>query len=190
MAACDIGSRASRLFIALDHITGTRFLVDTGAELSIVLATAAVHQHSKSTPRLYTVNNTVVVSYGFRKVTLDIGLWRLNRWVFVIAYVTFAILGVDFLSHFNLDVSVRDRRVKDNATFLDVLGLQPTPSGIRTFRSVSTYDKILSEYPQLTKPRNNALPVKHKVTQHITTTEPPVAAQSEARWAGVGSQPP
>lgn len=47
-------------------------------------------------------------------MTIDMGLGHRLRWVLVVADVSFAILGVDFVSHFDLDVSVPDRCLKDN----------------------------------------------------------------------------
>lgn len=47
-------------------------------------------------------------------MTIDMGLGRRLRWVLVVADVSFAILGVDFVSHFDLNVSVLDRCLKDN----------------------------------------------------------------------------
>ncbi|XP_037503479.1 uncharacterized protein LOC119378389 [Rhipicephalus sanguineus] len=90
-----------------------------------------------------------------------------------------AILGADFLSHFNLDVSVRDRPLKDNVTSLAVVGLKSDLSscGICTFHPESNFQKILAEFPEITKPRNTELPIKHKVTHHIVTTGPPVTAR-------------
>ncbi|XP_070386879.1 uncharacterized protein [Dermacentor albipictus] len=101
---CDIGPRASRLFFVGHRLTGTPLLIDIGAKLSIVPVTAADRQRGKSTPTLHAVN-TAIATYKRWSITLDIGLRRLHRWVFVIADVSFAILGADYLSHFNLDVS-------------------------------------------------------------------------------------
>lgn len=121
-AESDTGHRSSRLFFVVDRITGTRLLVDTGAELSILPAAAQHRRGGKSISSLIAVNNTAIASYGVQSMTIDIGLRRTYRWLFVVADVRIAILGADFLSHFNLDVSVRDRRLKDNVTSLAVIG--------------------------------------------------------------------
>lgn len=94
-------------------------------------------------------------------MTIDIRLRRTYRWLFVVADVRIAILGADFLSHFNLDVSVRDRRLKDNVTSLAVIGLKSDLSscGICTFNPESNFQKILAEFPEITRPRNTELPI-------------------------------
>lgn len=178
-AAYDIGPPPSRLFFVVDRVSNSRLLVDTGAEISIVPATPEDRRRSKNTSSLQAVNNTAIATYGFRSLTIDVGLRRLFRWVFVVADVNFAILGADFLSHFNLDVSVRDRCLKDNNTSLKVRGLESNicSSGICAFQPVSAYHHVLAEFPSLTKPRNTEQPVKHNVTHHIVTTGPPVTAR-------------
>lgn len=86
-------------------------LVDTGAKLSFPPSPEIANA---ATPALHTLNNTVIASYGLRSMTIDMGLGHRLRWVLVVADVSFAILGVDFVSHFDLDVSVPDRCLKDN----------------------------------------------------------------------------
>ncbi|XP_075559968.1 uncharacterized protein LOC142591531 [Dermacentor variabilis] len=162
-------------------MTNKRLFVDTGSELPVATPTATDRPRGNSTPTLHPVNSTD----GLRSIMVDIGLRRLHRCVFVIADGTFSILGAVFLSQLNLDMVARDRRLKDNVTFIDVLGLQLSlaSSGIRTLQPVSAY-KILAEYSQVTKPRNEALLVKHKVTHRFTTTGPAVTARPPrlAKW--------
>ncbi|XP_049519403.1 uncharacterized protein LOC125943898 [Dermacentor silvarum] len=184
-AECDTGHRSSHLFFVVDRITGTRLLVDTGAELSILPETAQHRRRGKSISSLIAVNNTAIASYGVQSMTIDIGLSRTYRSLSVVADVRIAILGADFRSHFNLDVSVRDRHLKDNVTSLAVLGLKSDLSscGICTFNPESNFQNILAEFPEITKPRNTELPIKHKVTHHIVSTGPPVTARPR-RLAG------
>lgn len=70
----DKGSVKSRLHI-YDRITGKRFLVDTGAEISILPASLRDKQAS-SEFKLYAANNTQIDTFGERRLDLDLGLRR------------------------------------------------------------------------------------------------------------------
>ena len=48
---------------------------------------------------LQAVNTTTIATYGTRSLTLDLGLRRTFRWLFVIADVRIPILGADFLKY-------------------------------------------------------------------------------------------
>ncbi|XP_064470029.1 uncharacterized protein LOC135384773 [Ornithodoros turicata] len=177
MAAGDPGPTPSRLFTIRDRIAGYRLLVDTGAEFSVIPASAADRRRSHSGSNLQAANGTAIKTYGLRSLTLDLGLRRTFRWVFVIADVTQPILGADFLAFFNLAVNVRHRRLCDSTTRLQVTGASSpqAPTGIRALRPPSPYAALLDEFPDITKPCNLKAQVKHNVTHHIATTGPPVS---------------
>ena len=113
-------SHPSRLFHIHDRITGTRFLVDTGAEVSITPPSRAERSHQQRDFNLLAANNTEIATYGVRSLSLDLGLRRTFRWAFVIADVKQPILGVDFLRHFGLLVDVRRNLLYDFTTQLTV----------------------------------------------------------------------
>ncbi len=62
-------------------------------------------------------------TYGTRSLTLDLGLRRTFRWVFIIANVKKPILGADFIHNFGLLVDVRHNRLSDTVTQLKVQGI-------------------------------------------------------------------
>lgn len=176
-AACDNGQRESRLFYVADRTAGHRFLVDTGAEVSVVPASLADRRCAPQTSPLQAVNNSAIATYGQRSLTIDLGLRRTFRWVFIAADIRLAILGADFLTYYNLSVSLRYRRLIDDTTRLSIQGIQSTMTGtnIRLVRGQGTkYAAILAEFPTITEPTNLATPVKHGVTHHIITSGPPV----------------
>ena len=96
----------SRLFFIMDRNQGLRFLVDTGAEVSVLPPTCAERRHPSESLSLQAVNGTRIATYGTRSLTLNLGLRRTLRWVFIVADVQQPILGADFLSHFNLHVDM------------------------------------------------------------------------------------
>lgn len=189
MAASDsqdaTGTR-SRLFYISDRITGRRFLVDTGAEVSVVPASRLDRQRAERTASLQAVNSSAIATFGQRSLTIDLGLRRTFRWIFIIADVRFAILGADFLTNFGLNVDIRSRRLVDCTTSLYVQGiLAPVSAPVQTAPNyeASSFASILSDYPELVKPNNLEQPVRHNVTHHIVTTGPPVFSKPR-RLAG------
>ncbi|XP_064464301.1 uncharacterized protein LOC135375554 [Ornithodoros turicata] len=177
MAASGPGPVSRRL--SGDCIAGYRFLVDTAAEISVITASAADRRRAHSCSNLQAANGTMIKTYGLRSLTLDLGLRTSFRWVFVLADVSQPILGADFLAFFSLSVDVRHRRLLNSTTSLRVKGTcsSHSPLGIRALRPTSPYDAILVEFPDITKPCNLKAPVKHSVTQHIVTTDPPVSSR-------------
>ena len=175
------GLNSSRLFHITDRHSGLRFLIDTGAQVSVIPPSPA-DRNTPSTLTLQAVNNTRIRTYGTRSLSLNLGLRRTFRWVFVVADVANPILGADFLQHFSLVVDLRHRRLIDALTTLTVQGLlssQTSPSPSLLPRTPSTpFELLLSEFPTVTQPCAATGPVKHSVTHHITTTGPPVAART------------
>lgn len=179
VAASDIGQPRSRLFFVRDRITGTRFLVDTGAEVSVLPPSHVERRQKSPTSPLQAANGSYITTYGLRSLTLDLGLRRTFRWVFTVASVSYPILGSDFLSYFNLCVHVRHRRLSDETTSLSVHGtVSKQPSvGIRALTPVSPYQHILSEFPTITKTCPIAATPPPDVFHHIVTSGPPVSAR-------------
>ena len=86
----------SQLFFVSDCNMHTRFLVDTGSEVSVILPTPAEQCRPPDPLALTAVNNTSICTYGQRSLSLDLGLRRLLPWIFIIADVKKPILGADF----------------------------------------------------------------------------------------------
>ena len=178
------GLHPSRLFYVTDRTSGLRFLVDTGAQVSVIPPSAHERTQLPSTLTLQAANNSTIRTYGTRSLTLNIALRRNLRWVFVIADVTTAILGADFLQHHSLIVDIRHQRLLDTTTNITVQGItssssQASPSPSLLPRSpASSFEAVLSEFPAVTQPNTMAHTVKHNVTHHIKTTGPPVSART------------
>ena len=175
------GSPSSRLFYVRDTHTNTRFLVDTGSEVSVISPTAADRRHSLDPRTLMAVNNTPINTYGQRSLTLNLGLRRSLPWIFIVADVQKPILGADFLSHYGLLVDMRKCKLIDTSTRLRVQGIlssgsSPSPS-LYPRDDSNPYLQLLSQFPDLTQVSAPDIPVKHEVLHHIETTGPPVFAR-------------
>ena len=97
MAMNVTGLLPSRLFYIMDRSTGHRFLVDTGAEVSVLPPSRRELKHRDEGCNLLAVNGSTIPTYGKCSLTLDLGLRCTFRWVFVIANIKSPILGADFL---------------------------------------------------------------------------------------------
>ncbi|BHF71159.1 hypothetical protein SprV_0401421400 [Sparganum proliferum] len=110
-------SRPSRVFYINDKSSGLCFLVDTGAEVSVIPPLRR-HRLKPSQFSLQAANSTTISTYGQRSFTLDLGLRRRFQWVFIEADVNSPTIGADFLSSFGLTVDVGHRRLTDTTTQL------------------------------------------------------------------------
>ena len=164
------------LFIR-DTTSRQRFLIDTGAAVSILPLTMIRQRLSPTNSNLRAANGTPIPTYGERSLSLNLGLRRAFRWVFIIAKTEHPILGADFLAHYGLSVDLRHRRIVDTAT---TLVSACTPANVSTNRphlchtGSGSYDKLLSEFPSLTRVSYAEEAMKHSTTHHIQTSGPPV----------------
>ena len=179
--AADVaGPHLCRLFYITDRNLGLQFLIDTGAQVSVV-PPSPKDRPSPNPLTLQAVNGTTIRTYGTRSLTLNLGLRRTFRWIFVVADIANAIIGADFLQHFSLMVDMSKRRLVDCVTNLMVQGIQATsnsPSPSPLPKAPSTpFDAVLLEFPAVSLPPAGTLPIKHRVTHHIPTNGPPVSAK-------------
>ena len=181
MATSATGRSNSRLFFLRDRNSSLRFLVDTGAEVSVIPPSGPRHTLRPTGYSLQAANQSSIATYGTRSLTLDLGLRRTFRWIFIVADVKHAILGADFLHHYGLSVDIRKSRLLDTLTQLQVHGLSTqTASACLSLPSLDSqdpYSAVLAEFPGILRPRTKERPCQHTVTHHIRTTGPPVSAR-------------
>ncbi|GFW27021.1 hypothetical protein TNCV_1378591 [Trichonephila clavipes] len=149
--AADILGGKSRLFVK-DRETGCQFLVDSGADVSILPWTKTKGECQASQYKLYAANCAEIPTYGLKILTLDLGLRRPFQWPFIIAKVKRGIIGEVATIQENNDLSTVNR--------------------------ASKYFNLLNSYPDLTKPNLVNRVVKHGVKHHILTTGQPVYSKA------------
>ncbi|KHJ41124.1 hypothetical protein D918_08817 [Trichuris suis] len=169
-----------RLLFAWDRLSGRRFLIDTGAEISIVPPTSADTRSRKQTPSLIAANNSSIKTYGTRTLPLKFGS-RNFTWTFAIADVSQPFIGADFLRAHALLVDVRGQRLVD-AEMFNSISLSHTRATAPHLASVASHDneyaKLLTEFPAITTPQFTTVNPKHGVQHHIPTTGPPLYARA------------
>lgn len=160
----------SRLLVQ-DYNSGLRFLVDTGANVSVLPVTKRLFKGMQCCDyKLYAANGTKIATYGTKTLILDLKLRRPYRWEFIIANVRQPILGADFLSHHKILVDLARCRLVDQTTDMKVVA------------SIVNVDQqsvnLQSMYPDLTKPPSFKETPRHNVFHYIETTGPPVHARA------------
>ncbi|CAF4935385.1 unnamed protein product [Pieris macdunnoughi] len=168
-----------RLFIT-DRRTKTQFLVDTGSDICVFPRSALKQRRPRTTElNVYAANGTPIAIYGVQQMELDLGLRRAFSWQFIIADVTKAIIGVDFLSYYDLIVDCRNKRLIDNKTSLSA-SANPVPASdaitsVKTITGESKYLNLLRDFPEITRPASTHRVIRHNTVHHIKTTAgPPV----------------
>lgn len=175
------GTTESRRLLLYDRSTSCRYLIDTGSDVSIVPATKKDRIAGPSSFRLHAANGTVIKTYDSRFITTDLGLRRQFRWNFIVADVSVAIIGADFLAFFGLLVDLKNSRLIDGKTNLQCVG-GLSAAEIHTVTTVDSshpFKDLLLEYREITLPSTMQRAVKERdVKHHILTKGPPVASKA------------
>ena len=162
-----------------DKETNTRFLVDCGAAVSLMPATAADKASRGPTPQLTAANGSPVQTFNRKSVKITLHGRQFTADV-VTADIPLALLGVDFLRRHKLLVD------STNWCLIDTTdgSILPCSRTTQQYRRVSAVDKpchfkqLLLERPALTTPNFNTGTPAHGVQMHILTTGPPVYAKA------------
>lgn len=136
----------------MDRKTRQRFLIDTGADVSVMPRQYSYVPCKPSTMRLFAANSSPIQVYGESLYTLDLGLRRSFLWNFIIADVGTAIIGADFLQNFHLLVDLRHKCLVDAVTNMKTPGVpdrnhrEPT---VKVCDSTSPIATLLREFPSI-----------------------------------------
>ena len=175
-----INSNCSQLLHIRDLKSGELFLVDSGAEVSIVKPTATEKNVLSPGLNLVSVNGFPISTYGNRIMTLTFDDKTTFRWIFIIADVPHNILGIDFLRQNALVVDFANSSLNNSLSKISwslvkqVCNVEiPKP-----FLVTNDYLKMLQSFPELTKPPNRDKPVKHDVVHEIETNGYPCHARA------------
>lgn len=135
-----------------------------------------------ATVRLHAVNGSAIPTFGEKSLTLDFNLRRSFQWVFIVASSKLAILGADFLHHFNLMVDMKRQRLIDSVTTLTVSGItshQATTSpSFQPPQAPAAFQDLLREYPSLLRTSYDPADIQHDTTHCIKTSGPPAFARA------------
>lgn len=184
VATNDCPSSTGRLFVT-DRSSNTQFLVDTGSDLCVYPRSALRERRAKTDYELSAANGSVIETYGFIDLTLNLGLRRNFAWRFIVANVTKPIIGVDFLSFYNLIVDCRNQRLIDNTTTLSASASVANSNiySVKVSAGDTRFHAILSKFPEITRPSGTPVVPMHSTVHHIRTTPGPPISCTPRRLA-------
>lgn len=184
MATHDCSVSSGRLFVT-DRSTNTQFLVDTGSDLCVYPRSALRERRAKMDFQLSAANGSVIDTFGFTELCLNLGLRRNFTWRFIVANVTKPIIGVDFLSFYNLIVDCRNQRLIDNTTTFSTSASLAKANifSVKVSTGDTRFHDILSKFPTITRPSGTPVVPKHNTIHHIRTTPGPPISCTPRRLA-------
>ena len=164
-------------FYVCDNISNRRFLVDTGAFVSVF--PASDDDRATLQPddlQLVSATGASIKTYGSRTIVLNFA-GRDYSWPFIVADVRKPLLGADFLAHHSLLVDVANRRfVDEHFCPLPINELEIETDLCSPYLQCE-YDYLFREFPDVFRPelrQSPGLEPKHGVYHRIHTTGPPL----------------
>ena len=157
-----------------------RFLVDTGAQVSVIPATFLDRRSGTATQHLEAANGTAIATYGARNVPLRFGK-KVYMARLIKADVRRPLLGADFLRHHNFLVDIRGQRLIEADTYASTTcspGYAASSELAMVESSSNQFRKVLTDYPELLQPTFSSATVRHGVQHLLTTSGPPVHARA------------
>ena len=170
----------SSLLYAWDKLSGRRFLVDTGAEVSVLPATGLDTRTNPTGSSLKAANGSTITTYGVRTAKLHFGTHQ-YKWDFTVADVSRPLLGADFLRANSLLVDLHGKRLVHAETYHSTplrKAVDAAPHLDAISVATDPYGKLLAEFPDITVPKFSQPSTKHGVEHFIATKGPPVHART------------
>ena len=187
-----------------DPKTHIEFMVDSGSCRSVIPCRRPV-THPSVTGFMSCLNGFKVPTFESVELELTLNLSRSFTWTFVKADILFAILGLDFLSHFGLLIDPRRGRLVqtdenpvkppyvfgDSRASEDFAGTLPEtdcPSPPFCIDSdvtlVQDPKELFDRYPDVFDLENCKKPARHKIKHFINTRGSPTCQKSATALAG------
>ena len=176
----NIALSSSKLLYVADKNYKCKYLIDTGAAVSVLPKSCANRTSDADCLPLVAANNTTINTYGNSKRVVDVGLKCEYPWTFIVADVKQPIIGAEFLIYYNLLVDLRSRCLRDMRTGLAIPASLPSirPLSLNRVDTVQNeYTKLLCQFPELTRPTTKGETVKQGITHKIVTKGHPVLAR-------------
>jgi transposase InsO family protein len=166
-----------QLLYVKDAVSCLKFLVDSGSSYSIY--PCGTPHGSPTGPMLQLPNKQLVPSYGEKVLTVEFS-GKTYVWSFLLADISFPIIGADFLRYFKLLVDLSTGLMLDLKS-MQTLRFAPATGGVETasivLASVASLKPsvrdLLLEFQDVTNERSVLPNVVHDVTHEIETVSKP-----------------
>ncbi|XP_053968641.1 uncharacterized protein LOC128870067 [Anastrepha ludens] len=179
----EVGLNYSRRLFVTDRSNCRKYLVDTGADFSVLPRNLFNKLKIPDSYKLFAANGTPIATFGYFTSSVDLGLRRNFTWSFLIADVAKPILGADFLNEFGLLVDIKNKQLIDAKTKLRT----KCNSQLIQYERVNTIDDnsifsdLLQQFKDLTLPPtfNKGNNLKQSSVKHqIVTSGQPVFSRA------------
>jgi hypothetical protein len=160
----------STLLFIMERLSKRQFLVDTGSDLCVYPRRLIPRRSERVNYDLCAANGTTIHTYRWLPLSLNLGLRRDFTWRFVVADVTYSLIGVHFPSHFGLLMDCRNRLL-DGVISLSVLAQAASsliPS-VKTITGSISVDSLVAEFPYLARSAGVQREVRHNTLHHTRT---------------------
>ncbi|XP_023245119.1 uncharacterized protein LOC111642839 [Copidosoma floridanum] len=165
----------SRRLHIRDGGSGLVFLIDTGAEVSLVPRDSS-WSLKPTDLKLFAANNTPIQTFGEVQLLVDLRLKSPFSWKFCVAAVPYPIIGADLLNHFGLLVDIRKRRLIDPNNNMSSCGFVKQVASFSVgVTSSDEVAKLLSAFPEVTGHKPAKKIGSPDVFHHIVTNGPPIS---------------
>ena len=173
------GLQATARLHVKDRSSKVTFLVDTGADLSVIPKPTKWNGGPNGI-KLYAVNGSTIDVFGVTRRELSIGLPYKLAWNFTVADVPHAIIGADLLSYYHLLPDLKLRRLIDGNQMTEAPALVKAaqPMQISFLAPSHKYAHIFSKFPQVVGPDQFRSVKSRDVFHHILTTGPPISQRA------------
>ena len=171
--------QTTNLLYVTDKSTNIRYLVDTGAEVSVFPTTQQDRIRTKPTHQLVAANGSSINAYGTRQLTININQ-QIYKFRFTIADVSKPIMGNDFLRKFRFAIDVPGKKLINIDNFrYNILAKSNNKSlSLHTITNSNSCQNILNEFPEILVFKSDQHYAKHDVTHFINTEGHPCHARS------------
>ena len=176
-----VPTSSSPLLHVTDEFSGEVFLVDTGAEVSIVLPKRG-DKETRVGAKLTAANGSGILTYGKRKRSIKLQCGEF-AWKFIVAKAK-NIIGADMLRRFMLVPDLHRRKLWNTNSFSIARGfLQPVPDSIRGISMVVESEtgsfeeeirRVVKQRPKLTEQTFWLAEAPHGIEHEIITTGQPI----------------
>ena len=143
------------LYATVYEKTSTKFLVDTGACVSIIPASRTQQQFRdiKTSLMLTAVNGTSIPTYGTTTRSIQLN-GCLYEWKFTLAQTSVPLLGADFLAHYGLMVDLKHGCLVDPEAIMAVqLQHNRVQQLVNTSHVNNTpYQHVIDRFPDVFRP--------------------------------------
>ena len=165
-----------------DRRSGRSFLVDCGADESVLPASATDRRYRASSTPLIAANGTLIKTWGKCESSILLSKGHAFTQEFHLADVTDPILGADFFASNRLAIDMASKRLISldnlNVVATGTTSVSSSICGLHVAR-IHSFDTVIDDFPELLVPRFKFTDSnKHGVEHYITTDGPPLHARA------------